>query len=191
MAITKPTRILFPDNFNPQEDTPALNAALQETYDIVGGLAGLSHAEAHEHPVVEFGAQLTGNQSIPDNTDTTVVYDQEDTDTDGLYNPATGIFTVPTGLGGKWLVSAGVAWAANASGLRRLGLYRNGTTSRVAGIRFPSAIAAQVEQVVSRTIRLADGDTIRARVLQTVGGGTAIDVVAGVFTFFDCTRLGD
>lgn len=40
----------------------------------------------------------------------------------------TARFTVPTGAGGKYLFGATVDWAANATGLRGLSCYLNGTT---------------------------------------------------------------
>ena len=42
-----------------------------------------------------FSAYVTGNPSISGNTDTTIVFNAEDHDTDGAYDTSTGVFTVP------------------------------------------------------------------------------------------------
>lgn len=45
-------------------------------------------------------AYSNDGKSIPNSTDTVVIYEVEDADTDAAYNNATGIFTVPVGEGG-------------------------------------------------------------------------------------------
>ena len=55
-----------------------------------------------------FSAYLTGTSpSISGNTNTTVVFNTEDHDTDGAYNNSTGVFTVPAMKSfGKYHISA-------------------------------------------------------------------------------------
>ena len=53
-----------------------------------------------------FSAYVTGNPSISGNTNTIVVFNVEDHDTDDAYNNSTGVFTVPAGKAGKYHISA-------------------------------------------------------------------------------------
>ena len=52
-----------------------------------------------------FSAYLSSAQSIPNTTETKIVFQTETFDTDSAYNTSTGVFTVPSGEGGKYFFS--------------------------------------------------------------------------------------
>lgn len=51
-------------------------------------------------------AKRTSSLSVPNTTDTAIVYDTEAIDNKSAYNSSTGTFTCPTGCGGDYLISA-------------------------------------------------------------------------------------
>ena len=78
-----------------------------------------------------FGATATTNQSVSSSTQTEMIFDSEDWDTDSAYDPSTGRFTVPSGEGGKYFFTAtlGVATASGStadSTFARMAFRKNG-----------------------------------------------------------------
>ena len=69
-----------------------------------------------------------GNQSITNNTQTAILFDSEQYDTDAIHSTSsnTSRFTVPTGKGGYWQVSFFFTWDSNSTGIRNIYLYKNG-----------------------------------------------------------------
>lgn len=76
------------------------------------------------------GAERTTNQSISASTWTAVQLNGTDMyDTDSIHDPATNNtrLTIPTGKGGKWRFTAHAHFEANNSGMRGIGLAKNGS----------------------------------------------------------------
>jgi len=69
------------------------------------------------------------NQSVANGTYTAVTFDSEDYDTDAIHDNSTNNsrFTIPSGKGGKWLVTGQVTFAINSTGYRIVALYNNGS----------------------------------------------------------------
>lgn len=67
-------------------------------------------------------------QSINNSTYTALTWDLENYDTDSIHSTSsnTSRFTVPTGKGGKWLLSGTLQYTANATGQRGGAIYVNG-----------------------------------------------------------------
>ena len=76
-------------------------------------------------------AYKSANQSISNNTTTSVTFNTENFDTDGFHDNSTNTsrFTVPTGKGGYYLVNGSITFAANTSGIRSVYVYKNGAIS--------------------------------------------------------------
>ena len=78
------------------------------------------------------GCSLTKSvaQSIANTTDTMVTFDVEDIDTDGFHDNSVNNerITIPSGKGGKYLITAQTYWADNSAGLRQLILFKNTTS---------------------------------------------------------------
>ena len=124
------------------------------------------------------------NQTVNDTTTTVIQFDGEDFDTDGFHDNATNNtrLTVPTGLGGTYLVSFTIATTNgtgnNAVGSRQTRIWKNGIVNLLGSDQRPSAsgIAADVAGVF--VSQLADGDYIEFEYWQN-SGGSLIAVGAG------------
>ena len=141
--------------------------------NIVGvATAGFERTGGYNSP--SFSAYVTGTPSISGNTDTTVVFNVEDHDTDGAYNNSTGIFTVPSGKAGVYHIDAyaGIDDIADATYVR-VYVQKNGTN--IPGFRGQSHSAHndRVETAgVSGTVTLAVGDQIKVNLFTNDGSGT-------------------
>ena len=69
-----------------------------------------------------FSAWLNTNTNIAHDSNVIVVFDSEQYDTDNAYNTSTGVFTVPSGKGGKYFIS-GQAWINDLDDNKRMELY--------------------------------------------------------------------
>lgn len=133
---------------------------------------GVGTAVSWGYPLYH-GARCSNSaaQSIANNTNNVVTtYDTEEYDTDAIAG-ASGLFTVPAGMGGKWRLTAFGLWAGSALGLRYGVWYKNGTTE--IGMRWRTATVADHgydPMLYSITVVLAAGDTAAWTVFQNTGG---------------------
>ena len=133
----------------------------------------------------------SANQSIANNTTTSITFDTEQYDTDGFHSTVTNTerITIPVGKAGKYLIIGQLAYASNSTGNRYISLNKNGTINF--GRVVLAAINGDVTWVIASTVlNLAEGDYVQMRADQSSGGslnalGTAIDV-----TTFSATFLG-
>ena len=75
-------------------------------------------------------AYKSANQSIENGTFVALTFNTEDFDTDAYHNTSTNTsrFTIPSGKGGKYLLSGAVSWgASNAGTFRLVVVYKNGS----------------------------------------------------------------
>jgi hypothetical protein len=136
---------------------------------------GLKWATASSTPtfkgvsVIQSGA---GTQSIATNTITALTFDSEDWDTDGFHSTSvnTSRLTIPTGLGGYYLISFNYVFATNATGLRNGLIRKNG--SDICTMADVSAISAIAYPGYSfqTILNLAAADYLEVFVYQTSGG---------------------
>lgn len=108
-------------------------------------------------------------QSVVTATDTVLTSDEEDFDTDGFHSVSsnTSRMTIPTGLGGKYLINANVVFANNSTGIRVAAILLNGATV-LGNQREPAG--GQHEFNVSTIYNLVPGDYVEVLVHQTSGG---------------------
>lgn len=158
------------------------------------------HAQSHNHGggdgsglVNAIGAHVThsGNLTISTATWTDLNFNTERFDTDAFHDTATNNqrLTVPTGKGGKYLVTGGVEFANNATGYRALAIHKNGSTfervvtaNAVSGNETWLSIAAQLE--------LAAGDYVTLRVFQNSGGNLNVQKQSNYSPEFSVTFMG-
>ena len=117
-------------------------------------------------------------QSIPNTTSTVVIFDTEIYDTDSAYDNSTGIFTVPSGKGGKYafFVTGGFNSSADI-GVVNFWLSKNNQTaiSATGGLAIGidahhnGTDAENQAQQVSGCFNLAAGDTMRVYAWQNYG----------------------
>ena len=123
-------------------------------------------------------------QSIPDNTDTSVLFDLEDIDTHSIHSTSsnTDRLTIPTGWGGDWMVGATVKWAVSTAGtFRHAEILINGAIKIVDDDQ-PATTSGYAAQNLSTLWFPAATDYFTLRVKQDTGGNLNItpDGYAGV-----------
>ena len=100
---------------------------------------------------------------------TTIIFNGTVTDSDSAYNNATGIYTVPTGKGGTYLISTSIATAqVTAAGLQVVTITAGGLTRAFGGTNAPVA-AGSLAVSTSCFVVLSAGDQIFVQ-LSTTGG---------------------
>ena len=123
-----------------------------------------------------FSAYVTGNPSISGNTNTTIVFNAEDHDTDGAYDTSTGVFTVPAGKAGKYHIDAyGGIDDIDDQTYVRVFVQKNGTN--MPGFRSQShcSVNQRIETTgVSGTATLAVGDEIKVQIYTNDGVSTGM-----------------
>lgn len=123
-------------------------------------------------------AYKSANQSISNNTTTSVTFNTENFDTDGFHDNAsnTSRFTVPTGKGGYYLVNGSITFAANATGARAVYVYKNGA---IANYTVQTGAIASIFSIINFnfTIKLVATDYVEIFVYQSSGG--SLDVESG------------
>lgn len=120
------------------------------------------------------------NQTVSTATFTAVTFQVEDFDTDAFHSTSTNTsrFTIPTGKGGKYLVSGVLAYSANVTGQRNTVVYKNGSV-----VNYGTANQAINSTVygsyvpISFVLNLVAGDYVEIFAFQTSGGN--LDVTFG------------
>lgn len=115
-------------------------------------------------------------------------FDSELFDSDGFHEGVTNPsrLTVPTGLGGRYLIIASHRFANNATGLRFQSLYASGAALGVEDVR--PAYAAQMITRVAHITALADGAYLQSSAYQDSGGNLNLTAAGSFFGMF---RLGN
>ncbi len=128
-------------------------------------------------------ANRTATQSIADITLTAVSFTAADSwDTDSIHSTVSNQsrLTVPSGLGGKYLIVASVPWANNSTGWRDLTIRANGSTG-LDSTRVGSGVANPYPISTITTIQqLAAGTYVEVVVWQN--SGAALDVSSATVT---------
>jgi len=91
-------------------------------------------------------------------------------DSDGAYNPASGVYTVKTP--GLWLVTGQVAFAGNTTGVRQAFIVAGGTASPIVGLATELAASVDANGRCNATLltRFAANDTFNLSGFQNSGG---------------------
>ena len=136
-----------------------------------------------------FSAYVTGNPSITGNTNTTIVFNAEDHDTDGAYNTSTGVFTVPAGKAGKYHIDAyGGVDDIDDGHYVRIFVLKNGSVMPGLRGQSHSSSGGRVQTTgVSGTATLAVGDEISVQL--NFGNSTDTQVIENQCCVFSMFRL--
>ena len=146
-----------------------VNDSDEEIGPFITGSAGGGYTE---------GAKVynDANQGIPDATLTTLNFNQERYDTDGIHSTATGTFSRLTcQTAGTYIILVSIAWDSNAVGYRQVGFRLNGST-RIGDQSTPSAAPIAPVQTASTIYKLAVTDYAEIVVYQT--SGDALDILS-------------
>jgi hypothetical protein len=124
-----------------------------------------------------FVRQSAATTSISNNTNTTVLFDTEEFDTDAYHSTSTntGRITIPAGKAGKYAINSAFFFQEAANGARLLNIYKNG--SNYARSQMPPNSVSQIAVTLNLVMDLAVGDYIEVVVFQNSGG--ALNIYGG------------
>ena len=117
----------------------------------------------------------TGSISVSNNTDTVVTWDTEAYDTDSFHSTVTNTsrMTIPTGKGGKYIVTSKFRWDTNTTGNRSVTFYVNGTG--VDGTNIAGNYASPF-QVYTAVLNVSAGDYVEVYAFQDSGGTRTLNL---------------
>lgn len=126
------------------------------------------------------GCRLTASstsQTGSTGTYTAVLFDGEDIDTDSFHSTVSNTtrITIPSGMGGKYLIGGCVDFDVSATGVRYAKIYKNGTTNLQIESRAPTATLETIIGVTT-IADLAAGDYIEIMGFQDSGGNLKTNV---------------
>ena len=156
---------------------------------VTGGVPVWATPSAGTPTFVGCSLYKSANQSITTGTDTTVTFNTESYDTDGFHDNTTNSerITIPTGKGGKYLITAKTTYASNTTGIRGIYLYKNAAVFLTYNVQ--PAFTGECNTLLSYVVSLTAGDYIYFQTYQTSGG--ALNLNGGLeMTTFQASYLG-
>ena len=173
---------LFVDKLDPQSGTAleigtsgdTVTVPSGATFNVAGTLQSGGNAVAN---TPYFHAYKSANSSLSDATWTVVVFDTEKQDSASAYNTSTGIFTVPSGQGGKYYLEHGVRVEASTSQIDTVYTYgeSGGGSTQYWGngtLDFRGNAGQGTTVYGSGIITLAAADTAKVNIYCDVNAGT-------------------
>lgn len=118
-------------------------------------------------------------------TESIVVFNAIDTDTDNGFNVGTGQYTVPSGKSGHYLVQAQIAYNTAPTGTCTLSIYRTGVVQKTTQFIAP---AAQQTIGITAVLFLANGVTIDIRTKHGNAGAQSLQT-SGAVNFLSIKRI--
>ena len=138
-----------------------------------------------------FLATMSAGQSIAHDTNVKIQFNTEEYDTDGAYDPSTNYrFTVPTGEGGKYMVSAYIrSGSVSDGGKIELKIYKNGSHYNPMFFVTEAAGDDQDSVGVSQVMELSAADYLEVYVLHQSGGAISFSNSASIGSTFSAYKL--
>lgn len=160
--------------------------------------AALDELDAEKAALTHLGVTGAGvavyqnaQQVVPHDTVTAISMTTENFDTHNFWVSGTpSRFTIPAGLGGKYLFNGQIRWVSNATGFRVALLYLNGTTI-VCHNSTGALSTTSTSNVAARGIQLAAGDYLELRGYHNQGGNWNTEVVEQGGTWMSLFRMAD
>jgi hypothetical protein len=139
------------------------------------------------------GCRVTksASQSTSSSADTVLTFDTETFDVDGYHDNSTNNsrITIPTGKTGYFLINGQVSWGANATGVRLMDIYKNGTTRLARNEDGNNGGSYNKVSQASTIVYLSATDYVELRAFQESGGN--LNVNSGDSqTYFAISYLG-
>jgi hypothetical protein len=135
------------------------------------------------------GCRLTGSdQSIPNNTQTAILWSTETFDTDGFHSTSsnTSRITIPSGKAGYYQFHFCAEYLASAAGNRYFEFRKNNTAFNVVSY---VATGTTTSAPMTDIVNLAVGDYVEVFELQTSGGALTL-YNSSPYGWFEATYLG-
>jgi hypothetical protein len=129
-------------------------------------------------------AQVITNATYVGNT---VKYDSVLRDSDAAYDPITGIFTVPNGKGGEYVINASISFGGAGGVTKALGLFKSGT--QMVEAQDTNTPAAGTTIALNVTWTFVPGEQIELKAWQNSGAGQALSGIV-VHNFLSIKRVG-
>lgn len=134
---------------------------------------------------------LAAAQTIPNNSIQHVSFDTELYDIGGFHSaaPFPERITIPTGLGGYYLIHGQIQWASNGTGIRKVEVWVSGTA--IARIQRPTIAGGSLTQQVLFPYAVAAGGYVVFYAYQNSGGNLDVERTAAPYTpLFGVDYLG-
>jgi hypothetical protein len=151
--------------------------------DIVLATGGIKGSTA-------IGARVydSANQSIVSGTYTTITFDSERFDTDGIHSVVSNTDRLTAQRDGVYLISATIRFATNSTGIRWVGIRLNGTAYIV--IADQNATSGYSTRITLTTLyELSTDDYVDLRVWQNSGGALNVEAVGNYSPEFGMVRM--
>lgn len=152
---------------------------------------GIKWAAVSSPAFVGCAVTKSADQSIATATTTNITWDTEQYDTDGFHDNSTNNsrFTIPAGLGGKYLVVVHIRWNQGGSDPFILYLDKNGTNT-ISWVQNAQGEAVGMSQQMIRMVDLVAGDYIQVQARQTAGFSIPAKGAQVYESSMSITRLG-
>lgn len=109
--------------------------------------------------------------SIPNNTDTVLTFNTENFDTNSYHDTSTNTSRLTVPADGKYLITANVGFAANATGYRYAQIKKNGSTNVCqVGINFTNSGTFDTQLTATTVVNAVTSDYFEIQVYQNSGG---------------------
>ena len=162
------------------------------TLDFDTGITSVTNVPFGLNNTPAWSVYNNGSQTISNATATVIAFDSERFDTDNAFDSTTNYrFTVPTGKGGKYLISAGARFEDGAFGKYiRVGV--NGSISNVIGNMNFGTSSYTADNQLTGIIELSAGDYIDIRANQHSGSNKNLQGLTDSWyrSFFMGCRIG-
>ena len=174
-----------------QEGTSALTA-IAAGYQVALTMTSKLLTDLEAGPAL-VGASVTrtATQSISNSTETAMQFTAEDWDSNNFHDNATNNsrLTVPTGLGGYYLMTSWIPWPSG-SYRRFIDIWKNSQATGKLLVRSDSSgNTGEFSQAISIMEFLVAGDYVELYVWQGSGGSVNVDGGANLFPRFQIQRL--
>jgi hypothetical protein len=179
---------IFVDNLEPQSGT---SLTLGASGDTIGLATGASQTLALNTPA--FRAQISGNKTLSDASNTKIAFDSEDFDTDNCYDASSNYRFTPT-VAGKYLIGTQIRMLSDNNSLlatTNVMIFKNGSEHVNSPTNFRN------NQINGQSYHLSDiitfngsSDYVEIYVNADVDSGGIIAAAGNTCTFFGYRILG-
>lgn len=195
------TTAVFLEGWVPSANTPytiAVNHEVSAEFSvpILGWSSSVQTSDSADTRIVAARAVLTGSQSIPNSTSTTVIWNSKTYDTHAALNTSTGVFTAP--VSGYYRVTSMLEYAANTTGFRDLSV--NGVSihfspagSLPSGNHFfkgATTVYVNAGQTISITANQSSGGSLNIGGSSGTYNHVSIELVQGPSAIAASERIG-
>ncbi len=128
-------------------------------------------------------------QTLSNNTDTALAFNTDIADTDTIHDTSTNNERLTCKTAGVYAITTNVGFASNATGVRALTIYKNGTDI-IGALQVQAVNGSPTRLALTTVIALAVNDYVEAHVNQTSGGNLNTEQGNYYSPLFMMGRLG-